>query len=390
MNTITVSQFTLGIALGVIIACSPTKFTPQSQVAGSCSAASNCVVNNQYNEYTNVPFNVGAGKVDILFINDNSASMSKIQTLLTQRFAGFIQNLDSKQIDYRIAITTTDLNGVTKKKLTTFSNGSSYIKNSDSDRINMFNTAIRRTDTIACEDMITSAFNTNRENFQNSAKYAADYAAVCPSSDTRGLHTGSLVVSENSDSFMRTDAGLNIILISNDDVRQARYTTDSNFALANNDTAAGFVSMMQSQYPTKYWDFNSIVVTDNSCKATQTLRNASGEEVRNQSGPVISGGIGSEYINLSRSGAVTIDNAARTRGLVLNICQSDYAANFSSMATQISDSSRMMGLNCSPATAPIVSPVGVPYTWNGDKLIFGRGSEGVAVTVSYRCYTGAL
>ncbi len=389
---LTISQFTLGVTLGVLIACSPTKFSQPTTPGGPCvgdSSVTSCIVHPTNVDYVQ-SFKVGKGKVDILFINDNSASMSKVQTQLGAKFSGFIQNLDNKDIDYRIAITTTDLASVTAKKLVTFGNGQSVLTKADADRVTLFNTAIRRTETIDCESMIISYFNTYQTNFQSAPGYEAQYAQKCASPDTRGLFTGNLVVSENADSFMRDDANLNVILISNDDVRQSMYATNSGFSLAAEDTASNFTSMMQSKYPTKYWDFNSIVVTDSSCKAEQTLRNAQGNEVRNYAGPAIAGGIGTQYINLSNSGAVNIDNQARTRGQVLNICQGDYSANFNSMATQISDSSRMFNLKCTPTAAPTVSPSTVPYTWNGDKITFQRGSEGIPVSISYRCYTGAL
>ncbi|MBC7420078.1 MAG: hypothetical protein H7328_05065 [Bdellovibrio sp.] len=391
MKTITVSQFALGIALGVLIACSPTKFSNPSQLSGVCNASTNCVQGNGYEDYTNVPFKVGAGKVDILFIDDNSASMSKAHVAMASKFSGFIQNLDTKQIDYRIAITTTDVASVGQKRLVAIGGANpSFLTKNDPNRINLFNNSIRRNETIQCEDHITAYFNTFNVNFQSAAGYQTGYIQKCPSSDTRGLYTGNMVVSDNADSFMRTDANLNIILISNDDVRQGRYLTDSNYALDVKDTAEGFKAMMQSKYPIKYWDFNSIVVGDSTCKANQTLRNASNIEVTNQMGPAIAGGIGTEYIKLSSSAAVDIDNDTRSRGLTLDICQANYSGNFALMAVQISQAARMKVLNCTPTAAPVVSPANIPYTWNGNKLVFNAGSEGIPVTISYRCYTGAL
>lgn len=383
------AQFTLGIVIGSIIACSPTKFGKnQQQATALCdNSVTNCVVQSASTEITQA-FKVGSGKVDILFINDNSASMSKNQVHMAAKFSGFIQNLDAKSIDYRIAITTTDLNTVSQAatRLITFGNGQKYVTQADSNRVTLFNNAIIRNETLDCENLIISMFNTYGSVFQMNSYYAAQYPIKCPSSDTRGINTANLVVSENTAALMRADANLNVILISNDNVRQGK-------AMEANDSAASFTSMMQQQHPNKYWDFNSIIVKDSTCKQTQSLYNAANQLVVNQSGPAIAGGIGIEYANLSNSAARDIDNNPRPRGQILDICQADYAHNFNAMSTQIADEARLFTLKCVPSVAPSVSVVGnstsnISHTWNGDKIVFPRGTEGTSVSIKYSCYTG--
>jgi hypothetical protein len=310
--------------------------------------------------------------------------MSKTQVALASKFDGFIQNLDSKNIDYRIAVTTTDLAAVQRNKLIAFSSGKYFLTNADSNRVSLFNNAILRNETINCEDFIISMFNTYGASFQTHPTYHSQYSSVCPSSDTRGIYTANTVISENSQSFLRSDANLNIILISNDNVRQGN-------AMEDRDRSVTFTSMMQSVYPTKYWDFNSIVVKDESCRQSQTLRNTSNQIVTNAYGPAISGGIGLEYANLSNSAARDIDNNPRPRGKILSICESNYSNHFKSMATQISDDGRMFTMRCSPSQAPevtLVNGAAVPHTWNGDRIVFPRAYAGVQVKIAYRCYTG--
>lgn len=379
------AQFTIGILFGFIIACSRTNFNNQPKQGICDSSVSNCITQSGTTDLTQT-FKVGSGRVDILFVTDNSASMSKSQVLMAAKFAGFIQNLDSKSIDYRIAITTTDLNTVSQNKLITFGNGTKYITKSDANRVTLFNNAIIRNETLDCEDLITAMFGTYGTSFQSNSYYTSQYPVKCPSSDTRGINTANLVISENSASFMRNDANLNIILISNDNVRQGNLMDEK-------DKASTFISMMQDKYSSKYWDFNSIIVKDNTCKALQTLKTANNQIVMNQGGPAIAGGIGLEYANLSNSAARDIDNNPRPRGQILDICQSDYAQNFNSMSTQISLDQRMFTMKCTPQVAPTVTVVGSPvagfsYSWNGDKITFARGSEGTTVTISYQCYTG--
>lgn len=379
-------QFTLGIVFGSVIACSPTKFSQVQNANTLCAGSSTatCVNQNGSVDITD-SYKIGSGKVDILFVNDNSASMSKVQTQLAARFSGFIQSLDAKNIDYRIAITTTDLGTVSQNGLISFANGKKYLTNADSDRVNLFNNAIVRNETLSCENFIVSMFNTYGTSFQSSATYASQYSSTCPSSDTRGIYTANLVVSQNSSSFLRNDANLNVILISNDNVRQGN-------SMETLDRASSFTSMMQQSYPNKYWDFNSIVVKDTTCKAQQTLYTATNQVVMNQYGPAISGGLGIEYANLSNSPATDIDGNPRPRGQVLDICQSDYTHNFTTMSTQISDNSRMFTMRCTPASEPAVTAVGqnrqINFTWSGDKIIFQKGNEGISVSISYHCYAG--
>ena len=395
VNPILLSQISIGLIIGSVIACSPIRFTPtENNAAAVCDGATSCIASNGFVNISD-NFQIGAGKVDILFINDNSASMSPIQAQLAAKFSGFIQNLDNKKIDYHIAITTTDLEAVKSKGLITFGNGKSFISNADSKRLSLFNSAIIRPETLKCETYITEMFNSYGPSFQSRNDYTAGYPQNCSSPDTRGIYTGNLVVSQNTDSFIRPDANLNIILISNDDVRQGRYANNSAFALLEADRADGFSSMMEKTYPNKYWDFNSIIVKDTACEQQQILRNAQGQIIVNDyNQPSVSGGIGLEYARLSNSAARDIDKNLRPRGQILDICQNDYAQNFNNISVQITAESRLFNMKCKPTEAPVVTLASnpsqtIPSTWDGGQgIVFQPGSEGTAATVKYRCYQG--
>lgn len=396
---ITLSQFCLGTVFGAVIACSPTKFNPTASTPNTIcdSSVTSCIVEQSFINLTQ-NFEVGSGKVDILFVSDNSASMSQIQIKLKDRFSGFIQNLDSKKIDYRVAATTTDLTTASQSKLIPMGNSKTFLTNADTNRVSLFYAAILRTETLQCENLILGMFNTYGTSFESQPDYVRLYPTRCPSPDTRGINKAFLAVSENADSFIRADANLNVIVISNDDVRQGRYklnSKDSRFLpLEANDKSETFISMMQEKYPNKYWDFNSIVVKDTGCKDLQVLKNPQGQIVSDASGPAISGGLGYEYAMLSNSAAKDIDGSPRPRGRILDICENDYANHFTDMATQISQEARMINLKCVPNAAPMVnyiSGTAVPatlYTWSTDKITFKKGSEGSQVTVHYKCYTG--
>lgn len=385
-------QFSIGALLGAVIACSPTRFTPGASNSTTCDQTNNCVVDQNGFRTYQTDFEIGAGKVDILFIQDNSASMSIIQEMLKSRFSGFVQNLDSQKIDYRMAITTTDLEKVKAQKLIPLSNGKTFLTSSDADRVSLFQNAIVRTETLKCENLIVTMFNTYGPSFQSNGDYVSRYSSTCPSPDNRGIYTGNIVIKENADSFLRDDANLNVILISNDEERQGSKTFE------DQDRAESFMSMMNSTYPTKFWNFNSIVVKDGdqACLDQQTLKNAQGVTVTNVLGkPSIAGGYGKEASKISNSGTTNIDGNAVSRGQVLSICETDYSKYFKSIATQIADSSRMLNLSCTPSEEPTITitsqvnnGIKPSYTWNADKITFQKGFEGASVHVSYRCYTG--
>ncbi len=48
------------------------------------------------------------GKIDVLWVVDNSRSMSPLQDNMTANFNSFISNFQSKNFDFRLAVTTTD------------------------------------------------------------------------------------------------------------------------------------------------------------------------------------------------------------------------------------------------------------------------------------------
>lgn len=394
-STLIYCQFILGAVVGATIACSPTKFSNAPSdicvdVPGTCvvGPTSTSVVQN---------FKVGAGKVDILFVDDNSASMSVIQKKLAAKFAGFVEALDRKDIDYQIGITTTDISLAQGAGLVTFGNGQQVLKRSDSNRVSLFNGSIVRAETINCENFIKSALNTYGPNFDATSYYADNYSKYCQSSDERGIYAAHEVLSKNVGSLLRTDSNLNVIVISNEDVRSGLYLTRNDFALEEKDKASNLISMMKSKYPSKYWEFNSIITKDAACAAQQeqSFVDQNGQPIRSSQGDyLINSSIGLEYAAVSSSASQDVDGNVAPRGQNLNICSNDYTAYFSNIAAKIADSARLLTLKCKPMEAPVVSDANgvqtsIPYSWNGDsQIIFQRGSEGVQIKVAYKCYTG--
>ena len=371
--------------ISTVIACSPTRFSSSVAPDSVCDASTTvCVVTAGITNITQ-PYKIGAGKVDILFVNDNSASMAIIQQRMAQAFGGFIERLDLKEIDYKIAMVTTDMtkviDGSVSNPLITFGNNSSFLTKNDSNRVSHFNGAIVRQETAACESMIKSYYNTYGSGFQSQASYAAQYNAKCASSDERGIFAANYIVKNNTGSFLRSDAHLNIILISNEDVRSGQTST-----FITEDRATNLTSTVNSTYPGKFWNFNSIITKTSQCAQQQVNEFGVGN--------AIGANIGTEYAALSASAAINADGNPAPRGQIIDICQANYSTNFQNIAAKVAESARLLTLKCNPLEAPTVTLVSNPnspvaHQWNGgNQISFNAGSEGIAVNIAYRCQVG--
>ena len=155
--------------------------------------------------------------------------------------------------------------------------------------------------------------------------------------------------------------------------------------------------MINSTYPSKFWEFNSIITNDAACAAQQqqSFVDRNGQPIRSSNGSyIINSTLGQEYAAVSSSASRDVDGNAAPRGQKLNICSNDYTAYFANIAAKISDSARLLTLKCKPMEAPAVTNANdvqstVPYSWDGDsQIVFQRGSEGVQIKVAYKCYTG--
>ncbi|MCO5114537.1 MAG: VWA domain-containing protein [Bdellovibrionaceae bacterium] len=161
---------------------------------------------------------VNSGKVDILFVVDNSGSMYVEQTKMAAAFPTLVHGLDIAGLDYRIGITTTDvtsslnpqksLGGLEKGalqdgRLIKFGNGKLYLDNTDYDNGNiqgLFASRIQRQETLDCE--------------------AAGFVeSKCPSGDERGIYAALKTVDRNEGKFFRTGSHIAFIFLTDEDVR---------------------------------------------------------------------------------------------------------------------------------------------------------------------------
>lgn len=373
MNTLT--RMTLwSFALGLYVGCSPVKFS----LDDSKCKDNGCIVENGKYSF-NYSVTAGHGKVDILIVNDNSASMSFEQARLAPRFSNFISDLDSRKIDYRIAMTTTDVTTGKGGNLIYYKEGTPYITPAHADRVALFSETIKRKETEGCEKFIANWIRDNGGNTSsiNSTSYSAAYAQHCPSGDERGVYAANLVVNNNPTNFIRADAHLAVIFLSDEDERSGLYHNQG-YVLDQMDQPSYLISNIKSKLGDDKYNslsLHAIVVKDTSClnqQNSQTLDNY---------GPtmgLVKGSIGNLYLSFTNQGW---GNAA-------DICSTDYTSQLGQIRSQITDRIKDIMLNCSNPTDLIVTVSGTPvsYQLEGKTLKFSQYlAPGTNVTMSYKC-----
>ncbi|MCM2280874.1 MAG: hypothetical protein NDI61_03400 [Bdellovibrionaceae bacterium] len=326
----------VGGLVSYFLACSPVQFNkiPAPPCHGSgLMCVQTCNESGCVEKFENVK-TVGAGAVDILFVNDNSGSMSYEQNHMGAKFPNFIQSLG--HLDYRIAITTTDVSGATNAvgvprassrqdgALLDFGSGLKFIDRNTSNAVGLFDSTIRRQETLECEQ---SGYQT----------------ASCPSGDERGIYAANLAIDRNDGGFLRPTAPLAIVILADEDVRSGMYpggsrqagTTGYNssplFPLNDYDLPETLVSRFKAKFPTKSLSVHSIVIknNDSSCLSTQS----------GQGGNVnVVGSYGRLYEQLS----------TQAGGVIGSICSSDYGQELGQIAYEIQNQVTSMSFVCRP------------------------------------------
>jgi hypothetical protein len=377
----------LVIISSTMSACSAVKFSAKAD----CQGDTTCVV-QQGNTVHEGTINIGGGNVDVLFVNDNSASMSFEQARLGNRLSQFVAQFDQRFIDYRMAVTTSDISSASNPprsinqngalqdgKLIRFSGNLPYLtpnSGNASQRDQMFRQVINRPETLICENFITNWINSGKS--RDTSEYSQAYVQNCPSTDERGIYAANLVAKNNPDSFLRPEADLHIIFLADEDVRSQLYWNNTpGFALADYDKGDRLLPNIRSLYPQKTVGLHAIIVRDPNCLAIQS----------SQLGGVVSGSYGHEYHKATLT----------TSGVSGNICASDYSQQlqsiFNNIQGQIVDK---IALRCSGASLVIEnitissSDPTVTYAVVGAEIQFNKKlPRGSSVYYKYQCIASA-
>lgn len=370
--------------VSIYVGCSPVNFAKDEELNKCQNSGKNCLTLNG-KDYFDETISVAGGLVDILIVDDNSASMSFEQTQLAARLSGFIQNLDAQHADYRIAITTTDIsnsnnparainqNGALQDgHLIPFGNGSYYLTPASgtlAQKDAWFKAALQRPETASCESFI-------KNNYGKSG-YDAAYSTNCPSGDERGIYAANLVIKNNPNTFIRSNAHLAVIVLADEDERSALYLSPSmypGYSLEPMDQPQTLLSNLRSIYGGgKLLSVHSIITASDQCKATQ-----SNQMIINGQATVY-GSIGETYKQASQM----------TQGVIGDICASDYTTQLGQISTNILNRINSVTLACAnpvDLSISIVGQPGVTYSVAGTLVKFSTQlAPGTTVKLKYTC-----
>ncbi|RME14482.1 MAG: hypothetical protein D6797_08760 [Bdellovibrio sp.] len=264
-----------------------------------------------------------SGKVDVIFVIDNSGSMSVEQKQMAQRLGNLLEKINLAQMDYRIAVITTDVKK-DKGQFLKFPDGSLFLTPQSPKVLEQLKQTIQRQETLTCD----------QNNYNPS---------MCPSGDERGIYALNLALDrpENT-SFFRDSAHLSVILLSDEDERSAGGTL-SGFPLEPYDLPETLIQKVALQLGmTKTFSFHSVIVKpgDAQCLNAQIVHLPNGRNLY--------GYYGKTYAKLSRPS----DNLKALGGLVDgtigSICASDYAAQMGDIGSRVSEVVDSYQLPCEP------------------------------------------
>jgi hypothetical protein len=367
----------LFIILGFYSGCSQVKFS----LDDSKCRDNGCIIDNgKYSfKYSTVS---GVGKVDILIVNDNSASMSFEQARVAPRFQNFIKNLDDKKIDYRIAITTTDVSGGAFPQggnLIPFGDGSAYLHPANQNRSILFNAAINRPETLSCETFIAEWFRSHDLSSRETNEYQSEYQSKCPSGDERGVYSANLVIKNNPSNFIRPDSHLSIIFLSDEDERSGLYANPI-YSLETLDQPKTLVENVKDSLGLEKYNslsIHSIIVKDTNClniQNNQTLGTLPSPHTKG----LMNGSIGGVYLKFTES----------LWGVAADICADNYTNQLGLIQTRMENAIKEQVLNCKDPSELVVILEGKPieYFMEGKLLKFSALiPAGSRLDISYKC-----
>ncbi|RYZ66453.1 MAG: hypothetical protein EOP05_19120 [Proteobacteria bacterium] len=347
-NHAVASALVAATLLTTLVACGPARWAEHGAGNNGASGSPDTAVKPAV--FESFLQDDAANKVDILIVNDNSASMDEEQTKMSTRFANFVSAL--KGIDYRIAMTTTDIDskrwGQHGKIMPWGTGGKDLVLTPATlDASTKFKQTIQRTETIGCIDV-------------NDGYY-------CPSSTEQPLKAIELAIDERTganSALFRDNVDFVAVVLSDEDEK----STGPSGATKAEDVVAHFQKAFNG---TKRMNVHGIVVKpgDSVCLKKQASQ-----------------GKGAKSSYATRVSAL----AGLTNGSLNSICDSDYSKSLSSISSQVQKLVSSFDLEQAPKAGTVkVKLVPAPseaLNWSveGNHLIFSTPpAAGTRIEVSY-------
>ena len=204
-------------------------------------------------------------KLDVLFVIDNSGSMSTSQTNLANNFSSFIDRFISKGYDFKIAVATTD--SFYGDQFIT--NGCSICNlNQTKFRSSVTPTPVFVIDKANYDLGLPSEIARLKSNFSSNA-----LVGVTGSGDERALSSIKAVLNSSLNSgFHRSDAFLSVVIISDEeDFSQDSITMNESYSNPALHTVASYKSFLDSftaDITGSSYSVSTISILDETCRAS--------------------------------------------------------------------------------------------------------------------------
>ena len=351
--------FYIYIGLSLLVGCSKVGFTTAPVNFGKFGGE--CVEQADGSFICEKRFRTG--QVDILFVDDNSGSMSTEQAAMASRFPQFMQSL--AKLDWQIGITTTDVVNDAGRLLPFSDQGTILTKNTPNAE-QLFNDTIKRPETALC-----------------------DSGGPCPSGDERGIFAANLVM-ERSPGFFRPGAHFALVILSDEDERSNGGLIPG-FPLQTNDLPLTLVENLSKFLgPDKILSVHSIIINE-----AQQPQGAQCLAIQNAQGNNVKGRYGKEYAKLSTPSAALKAAGNIVDGVIGNICATDYTAQLGDIGDKIGKNVKKQQLACDPSEIIefTFDPEPVPFpTFNIDSdnrlEITSDIDAGTDIVFKYKCPAG--
>lgn len=366
----TVKAILILIGLAGFAACTPSFFEKPVDCGPGCTRLiEQGLIQVEYN------VKVPGPQVDILIVSDNSGSMSFEQARMSARFQNLLSQLDFQKLDYRIALTTTDVSSADNPprdinqhgalqdgRLVRFSNGGYFIESSTPGKLALFQQALQTitNQSLTCENYIRSLHGANA--------LPQTYAANCPSNDERGIFAANLFVDNNYNGFLRDNSHFAVVFLADEDVRSSLYASGQGYSLDVRDLPNSLISNIQSRYPGKTFSFHALIVRPGPLAAAVSPGAAAefldqaavfGDQAwpaqaqpmllfrqgQSDAGCLMNQGMQTPGVGGSY-GIVYAVAAELTNGVVGDVCANDYGTQLNSVGSNIGQQRKQINLAC--------------------------------------------
>ena len=186
-----------------------------------------------------------------------------------------------------------------------------------------------------------------------------------------------MAVQKNPSSFIRKDAHLSIIFISDEDVRSGLYKNGIS-PLENLDQPATLITTVKSSLGTDKWktlSIHSITVTDSGCLTQQNSQEL-GDSPNPATRGFVTGSYGSIYQTFATAGY----------GKAVSICATNYTSLLGQIRADITDRIQKILFECDSPSDLSLTGTNIAYSISGRTLTFASPlPTGTTVTYSYKC-----